>query len=62
MPPLERFSVAADALKAPVFILGLHRSGTTLLYEMLAETGYWNCVWAWHVIRVDDLESPSLDP
>ena len=26
----------------PVFILGLHRSGTTILYEILAKTGRLN--------------------
>jgi len=48
---------AMDPLRTPVFILGLHRSGTTLLYEMMAATGCWNAVWAWHVIEFDRLRS-----
>lgn len=50
-------SSAVDALdygmESPVFILGLHRSGTTLLYEMLAKTGHWNTLWALHVACYD---------
>jgi len=52
---------ATDPLRAPVFILGLHRSGTTLLYEMMAKTGGWNTVWAWHVIEFDRLRTATAD-
>jgi len=45
----------------PVFILGLHRSGTTLLYEMLTETRHWNTVWAWHVASYDEIRSGGID-
>ncbi|MEQ9406697.1 MAG: sulfotransferase [Fuerstiella sp.] len=51
-----------DPLESPVFILGLHRSGTTLLYEMLTEVGHWNTLWAWHVAAYDDIRSGMLDP
>jgi hypothetical protein len=34
----------------PVFIMGLHRSGTTLLHRLLAETGCFNYVSAYDVI------------
>lgn len=48
---------------APVFILGLHRSGTTILYEMLASTGAFDVLTAWHVIEFDwgdeALQSPE---
>jgi hypothetical protein len=39
----------------PVFILGDHRSGTTLLYRLLSETGSFNFVTAFHLIRADQL-------
>ena len=34
----------------PVFIMGHHRSGTTILYKVLAETGLFNVVTAYHVL------------
>ncbi len=37
-----------DALRSPVFILGPHRSGTTLLYEMMHANGCFNIVTARH--------------
>jgi len=39
----------------PVFILGLHRSGTSILYKMLTATGCFNPVTAYHLIRYDQL-------
>jgi len=39
----------------PVFIMGDHRSGTTLLYQLLARTGLFNVVTAYHVIRYHEL-------
>ncbi|MCX6667604.1 MAG: sulfotransferase [Euryarchaeota archaeon] len=39
----------------PVFILGLHRSGTSILYKMLNATGCFNPVTAYHLIRYDQL-------
>jgi hypothetical protein len=39
----------------PVFILGLHRSGTSILYKMLTETGCFNSVTAYHIIRYNEL-------
>lgn len=50
-----------DPMDSPVFILGMHRSGTTLLYEMLAETGHWNTLWAWHVASYDEIRSGVTD-
>jgi len=38
-----------------VFIFGCHRSGTTLLYHLLAETGHFNYVTAYHLINYDEL-------
>ncbi len=48
-------------IESPVFILGLHRSGTTLLYHMLAESQYWHSIWAWHVICFDAIQQPDVD-
>lgn len=44
--------IAAVAFQ-PVFILGDHRSGTTLLYQLLARTECFNMVQAYHLIRYD---------
>ncbi|NJN19548.1 MAG: sulfotransferase, partial [Oscillochloris sp.] len=38
-----------------VFIMGDHRSGTTLLYQLLAATGGFNVVTAYHVINFDQV-------
>lgn len=39
----------------PIFILGDHRSGTTLLYKTLASAGCFNVVKAYHVIKYDEI-------
>ena len=39
----------------PVFILGLHRSGTSILYKMLTETESFNPVTAYHLINYNEL-------
>jgi len=39
----------------PVFILGVHRSGTSILYKMLNETGCFNPVTAYHLINYAEL-------
>jgi hypothetical protein len=39
----------------PVFILGIHRSGTSILYKMLTATGGFNPVTAYHLINYDEL-------
>ncbi len=39
----------------PIFILGLHRSGTSILYSMLGKTECFNLVTAYHLICYDDL-------
>ncbi len=50
-----------DIRNSPVFILGLPRSGTTLLYEMLAASGCFNILTARHVICFDELRYGWLD-
>ena len=39
----------------PIFIEGLHRSGTTVLYQMLTASGCFNSVTAYHLIKYDQL-------
>jgi len=41
----------------PVFILGVHRSGTSILYKMLTATGCFNPVTAYHLINYNELLS-----
>lgn len=41
----------------PVFILGVHRSGTSILYKMLTATGCFNPVTAYHLINYHELLS-----
>jgi hypothetical protein len=41
----------------PVFILGVHRSGTSILYKMLAATGSFNPVTVYHLINYHELLS-----
>jgi hypothetical protein len=44
----------------PVFIAGPHRSGTTLLYALLQETGRFNAMTAYHVLRFRRLLADHL--
>ncbi len=44
-----------DVTFRPVFIIGDHRSGTTLLYKILAETGSFNVLTAYHVIHYNEI-------
>ena len=39
----------------PVFVLGNHRSGTTILYKLLALTESFNIVTLYHTLRYDEL-------
>jgi hypothetical protein len=45
----------------PIFIMGDHRSGTTMLYQWLAATGAFTVVTAYHVIRYDQILSDHLE-
>jgi len=45
----------------PVFILGDHRSGTTLLYKTLTATGCFNFVRAYHIIQYDRILTNYID-
>lgn len=39
----------------PVFIMGEHRSGTTVLYKTLSMTNCFNFVQAYHIIKYDEI-------
>ncbi len=39
----------------PIFILGDHRSGTTLLYDLLGRTGAFNILTVYHILRYPEL-------
>ena len=45
----------------PVFIMGNARSGTTILYRLLAMTERFNCVTAYDLINYDELLANHLD-
>ena len=45
----------------PVFIMGDHRSGTTLLYQLLDAAGCFNVVSAYHIIRYDEVLTHYLN-
>lgn len=55
------FSSIAEINCRPIFILGLHRAGTTLLYELLAMTGSFNILTAYHVLYYDELLNIHLE-
>ena len=44
-----------DITFEPIFIMGLHRSGTSILYQMLGKTGNFNTVTAYHILKYDEL-------
>jgi LPS sulfotransferase NodH len=45
----------------PIFIMGNHRSGTTWLHLLLAETGCFAYVTAFHVIASSTLNGEPTD-
>ncbi len=51
----EYLDCLRDTAFQPVFILGLHRSGTTILYHMLNETGNFDVLTLYHVLHFDRL-------
>ncbi len=59
--PVGTGSPNLNSTKDPVFILGMHRSGTTVLYEMLAAMGHWNTLWAWHVASYDEIRAGKTE-
>jgi hypothetical protein len=56
-PDAQYLPRLAGVTFAPIFIMGLHRSGTTLLHRLLAETGCFNYFSAYDVVNVQRLLS-----
>lgn len=56
----QHLALLKDVTFQPVFIIGDHRSGTTLLHRLLASTGCFNYVSAYHVIKYDQVLSDKL--
>ena len=54
-PDSPYLNMLEDVAIAPIIILGDQRSGTTLLYKTLADTGCFNAVRAYHIIKYDEI-------
>jgi len=50
-----------DVAFRPVFIIGDHRSGTTLLHRLLADTGCFNYVSAYQVMRYNEVLADHVE-
>lgn len=48
-------SLIEDAQFEPIFILGDHRSGTTLLYQLLAKAKSFNFVSFYHIVHFHEI-------
>src|SRR6266540_6309462 len=55
VPDQQYLSLIENVDFQPIFIMGDHRSGTTLLYSLLAATQCFNVVTAYHIIRYDQI-------
>jgi hypothetical protein len=56
-PDYQHVSLLRGVTFDPVFIIGDHRSGTTVLYQLLSLTQAFNVVTAYHVIRYNEILS-----
>jgi len=54
-PDLRYLKKLEDIDLQPVFIMGLHRSGTSVLYKMLTSSGCFNPVTVYHLVKYDQL-------
>jgi hypothetical protein len=59
-PDAPHLSLLADVDFQPVFIMGEHRSGTTLLYKLLGLSGAFNIVQVYHLLCYDSLLANHL--
>jgi len=57
----QYIDVIKDVGFTPFFILGDHRSGTTLLYKLLSQTKCFNIVTAYHVIKYQEILANHLE-
>lgn len=55
IPDESYIDLIQDVAFRPIFILGDHRSGTTLLYKTLVATECFNFVRAYHIIKYDEI-------
>ena len=55
LPDNEYLRLLEEIEPRPVFIMGAARSGTTVLYHMLAKTGSFNYVTVYHILKEREL-------
>jgi hypothetical protein len=60
-PDLQYLEKLNNITTQPIFILGLHRSGTSILYKVLTATGAFNPVTAYHIMRYDQLMKNHIE-
>lgn len=60
-PDRQHVALLDQTTFQPIFIMGDHRSGTTLLYRLLDATDCFNVVRAYHIIRYDEVLANYLD-
>ena len=60
-PDSPHLHILKNVVTTPIFILGDQRSGTTLLYKTLTETGCFNAVRAHHIINYDEILSNHIN-
>jgi hypothetical protein len=58
---LQHLHLLKDVEFQPVFIMGDHRSGTTLLYQLLARSGHFGIVTAYHILAYGSLLEHHLN-
>lgn len=54
-PDQQYIAALNDVSFHPIYIVGDHRTGTTILYEILQSTQSFNIVTAYHIIRYDEI-------
>ncbi len=59
--------IADEVIVAPIVVVGMMRSGTTLLQRLLASDNRFHCAYGWEVVEVaprlgHDWSSPAADP
>lgn len=60
--PDQRYhNLLSEVAVQPVFIMGDHRSGTTILYRLLDATGAFNVVRAYHIVNYDAILSNHVN-
>lgn len=60
--PDQQYLQKLDTIEfQPIFILGLHRTGTSILYKVLTATGCFNPVTAYHIMRYDHLLTNHIE-